>query len=108
MFRLFIRLVGLFAIAGAVIALVVDGTKSIAASTLTLTPLGQAWFSFDPDSLTAAHAAVAGNIEAYVGAWVWDPVIEFLLGLPVWLVFGALGALLVFVARPLPFRAAVA
>ena len=108
MFRFLVRLAGLFLIAGAVIALVVDGTKTIAASTLTLTPLGQAWFAFDPDSLTAAQTAVATHVEAYVGAWVWYPVIQFLLTLPVWLVFGALGALFVVAGKPLPFRAAVA
>lgn len=105
MFRLFARLFGLFAIAGAVIALVVDGTKSIAASTLTLTPLGQAWFAFDPDSLAAVQASVAAHVETYVGHWVWYPVIQFVLGLPVWLVFGVVGALLVLVGRPARFRA---
>ncbi|MCX5496454.1 hypothetical protein OSH11_17240 [Kaistia dalseonensis] len=108
MVRWLVRLLGLFAIAGALIALVVDGTRSIAASTLTLTSLGQAWFSFDPDSLAAAQAAVASHVEVYVGAWVWYPVIQFLLTLPVWLVFGALGALLVLAGKPRPFRAAVA
>ncbi|MCX5513014.1 hypothetical protein C3941_01965 [Kaistia algarum] len=108
MFRFLVRLAGLFAIAGAVIALVVDGTKSIAASTLTVTPLGQAWFAFDPSSLAAAQAAVASHVEVYVGSWVWYPLIQFLLTLPVWLFFGAVGALLVIAGKPLPFRAAVA
>lgn len=108
MFRFLVRFAGLVAIAGAVIALVVDGTKSIAASTLVVTPLGQAWFAFDPDSLASAQAAVATHVEAYVGAWVWYPMIQFLLDLPAWLGFGALGALLVLAGRPQPFRAAVA
>ncbi|MBB3932409.1 hypothetical protein GGR25_003467 [Kaistia hirudinis] len=108
MFRFLVRLAGLFALAGAVIALVVDGSKSIAASTLTYTPLGQAWFAFDPDSLAAAQAAVASQIEVHVGSWVWYPVIQFFLSWPVWLVLAALGALLLIAGRPLPFRAAVA
>ena len=108
MFRILVRLAGLFAIAGALIALVVDGTKTIAASTLTVTPLGQAWFTFDPQSLAAAQAAIAAHVEVYVGDWVWNPLIEFLLTLPVWLVFGGLGALLVLAGKPRPFRAAVA
>lgn len=107
MFRFLVRLAGLFAIAGALIALVVDGTKSIAASSLFVTSLGQAWFAFDPASLQAAQAAVASHIEVHVGSWVWFPVIQFLLTLPVWLVFGGAGALLVIAGRPLPFRAAV-
>src|SRR5689334_13816390 len=67
MFTLFVRLLGLFALAGAVVGLVVDGTKTIAASSLTVTPLGQAWFSFDPGSLTAFQNFVASHVEAYVG-----------------------------------------
>jgi hypothetical protein len=108
MFRFLVRLLGLFAIAGALIALVVDGAKSIAASTITLTPFGQAWFSFDPQSLGSAQAWVSSHVEAYVGPWVWQPLIQFFLTLPLWLVLGGLGALLIVVGKPKPFRAAVA
>lgn len=108
MFTLLVRLLGLFAIAGAVVGLVIDGTKSIAASTLTVTPLGQAWFAFDPASLTSFQTAVATHIEAYVGPWVWSPVIQFLLTLPTWLVLGALGASLVLAGRRRRYRSIVA
>jgi hypothetical protein len=108
MFTLFVRLLGLFAIAGAVVGLVIDGTKSIAASSLTVTPLGQAWFTFDPDSLTALQAAIASHVETYVGPWVWSPVIEFLLTLPTWFVLGALGAFLLLVGRRRRYRSVIA
>lgn len=108
MFTLLVRLLGLFAIAGAVVGLVIDGTKSIAASTLTVTPLGQAWFTFAPESLTAVQTAVATHIETYVGAWVWSPVIEFLLTLPTWLVLGALGSFLLLVGGRRRFHSVVA
>jgi hypothetical protein len=104
MFTLFFRLLGLFALAGAVVGLVIDGTKSIAASTLTLTPLGQAWFSLQPNSLVAAQRAVT----AHAGAWVWQEPIQFLLTLPVWLVLLAIGAFLILAGRRRRFRAAVA
>lgn len=107
MFRFLVRLAGLFALAGAVIALVVDGTKTIAASSLQVTSLGQAWFALDPSGLQAAQLAVASHVEAYVGGWVWHPMIQFLLTLPLWLVLGAVGALLILAGKPLPFRAAV-
>ena len=42
------RFIGLWMIAGALVALVIDGTKTIAASTLTVTPLGQSWYSISP------------------------------------------------------------
>ncbi|MBZ9939440.1 hypothetical protein LB518_24355 [Mesorhizobium sp. BR1-1-16] len=100
MFRLVVRLAGLFALAGAVIGLVVDGTKSIAASALVLTPLGEAWLAVSPASLGRAEAVV----EAHLGRFAWDPLATALLALPVWLVFGVLGALLLLAVRPARFR----
>ncbi|MCX5568137.1 hypothetical protein [Kaistia nematophila] len=108
MFTLLVRLLGLFAIAGAVVGLVIDGTKSIAASTLTVTPLGQAWFAFDPASLNALQAAVATHVEVYVGPWVWSPVIQFLLTLPTWLVLGAIGTCLLLAGRRRRYHSVVA
>jgi len=108
MFTLLVRLLGLFAIAGAVVGLVIDGTKSIAASTLTVTPLGQAWFAFHPASLTSLQTAVATHIETYVGPWVWSPVVQFLLTLPTWLILGALGAFLILAGRRRGYRAIAA
>lgn len=105
MFSLFLRLIGLFALAGAIVGLVVDGTKSIAASSLILTPLGQAWFSFDPNSLVA----VQHYIERHAGNWVWEQPIQFLLTLPLWLVLGAIGAVLLLAGRGRRrYRAAIA
>ena len=40
---------------GALVALVVDGAKSIAASGLTVTPLGLTWYSISPSTLIAAQ-----------------------------------------------------
>ncbi len=90
------------------VGLVVDGTKTIAASSLTVTPLGQAWFSFDPGSLTAFQGFVASHVEAYVGPWVWSPVVEFLLTLPIWFVLGGLGAFLLLVGRRRRYRSIAA
>ena len=55
MIGFFSRFVGLWLIAGALVALVVDATKSIAASTLTVTPLGLAWASINPASLMSVQ-----------------------------------------------------
>jgi hypothetical protein len=104
MFTLFLRLIGLFALAGAIVGLVIDGTKSIAASTLTLTPLGAAWFSLNPNSLVAAQRAV----EVHAGRWVWAEPVQFVLTLPTWLVLGAIAALLLLAGRRRRFRAALA
>ncbi len=102
------RFIGLWLIAGALVALVVDGTKTIAASTLTVTPLGTAWFSISPSSLMAAQGFIQQTVEAYVGHWLWDPLIQWILMLPTWLVLGLLGAWLLYAGRKRRMRAAFA
>ncbi len=93
------RFIGLWLIAGALVALVVDAAKSIAASALTVTELGKAWFEVSPSSLMSAQAFVQRTVEAYIGDWLWDPLIMWMLMLPTWLVFGALGFLLTYLGR---------
>lgn len=93
MFSFLMRLLGVLLIAGAVIAAAIDGTKSIAASKLVMTPLGLQWFEFSPDTLNAAQAGIQRNVSP----WLWDPVIQNLLLLPTWLVAGLLGALFVWI-----------
>ena len=93
------RFIGLWLIAGALVALVVDGTKTIAASALTITSLGASWAAVNPASLIRTQEFVQRNVETYVGHWLWDPFVQWLLMLPTWLVLGALGAWLIYVGR---------
>ena len=106
MIGLLARFVGLWLIAGAMVALVVDATKSIASSALTVTPLGLAWASISPASLMSVQRFVQQQIEAYVGHWLWDPLIQWVLLLPTWAILGALGFLLTWAARPRSRKAA--
>lgn len=89
MFRLILRLIGLWLVAVALVALVIDGTSSIAASAWSATPLGKYWFDFAPESLGLAQAA----IQRHVNPFLWDPVIQTLLAQPAWVVIGPLGFL---------------
>jgi hypothetical protein len=93
------RFTGLWLIAGALIALVVDGSKTIAASSLTITSLGATWAVINPGSLMRAQEFVQRSVEGYVGHWLWDPFIQWVLMLPTWLVLSVLGAWLVYVGR---------
>ncbi len=102
------RFVGLWLIAGALVALVIDGTKTIAASELTITPLGLAWYTLSPSTLMAAQTFVQQKVEAYIGHWLWDPLIQWILMLPGWLVLGLLGSWLVYVGRKRRLRTAYA
>lgn len=47
------------------------------------------WQSVSPSS----YAALQGTITQRFGAWVWDPVLSSVLGLPAYLLFGGLAGL---------------
>ena len=99
MIGFFSRFVGLWLIAGALVALVVDATKSIAASTFKVTSLGDTWGSINLSSLLSVQRFVQQQVEAYVGHWLWDPLIQTMLLLPTWAVLGAAGFLLAYLGR---------
>lgn len=80
-------MLGLWLIALALVALVLDATGSIAAAGWVFTPLGQYWFDLDPASLGLVQAAV----QRHVLPVVWDPGIQTVLAAPVWAVAGPLG-----------------
>lgn len=93
MIRFISRFVGLWLIAGALVALVIDATRSVAGSHLAITPLGVAWSNISMASLMGAQEFVQRSIEPTLGGWIWDPVIQTLLLLPTWIILGALGFL---------------
>jgi hypothetical protein len=96
MIRALFRFVGIWVLAGAVVAAVVDGTRSIADSTLVVTPLGQTWFQLHSASLNTLQAV----IERYVAPALWDPVVLGVLQLPTALVGAALALVLLLIGRP--------
>ncbi|HVY21207.1 MAG TPA: hypothetical protein VHA70_14160 [Bauldia sp.] len=98
------RFVGMWFVAGALVAIVVDAAKSIGASALTMTPLGAALFTLAPSSLVATQEFV----QQKIGGWVWDPLIQWILLLPTWAVLGAFGFLLTYLGRRRRVRIAYA
>jgi hypothetical protein len=93
------RFVGIWFIAGALVALVIDAAKTIAASALTITPLGEAWSTLSLSSIMSVQTFVQQQIEPTVGGWLWDPVIQWLLLSPTWAVFGIIGFVLTYLGR---------
>jgi hypothetical protein len=81
MIRFLLRVLSVIALAVATILAVLDATRTIAASKLVLTPLGQSWADMAPSSLAAAREAVMGHAP-----WLWDPIATWLLALPGFLV----------------------
>lgn len=92
MFGFFIRLIGLWVTAGGIVALVIDGTRSIALQRLSVTPLYEAWRSLSP----ASYAAARRWVETQSHPMVWTGA-EWALGLPSFIVLFALGALFILI-----------
>jgi len=95
MIRFLCRFFGLLLLAGAFVALVYDGTKSIAGNQLYVTKLGDTWNAVHSTSLQLLQPA----IERHVAQWLWDPVALNILTAPTWLVLGILGAALMLIGR---------
>jgi hypothetical protein len=94
--RLFFRTVGIWLMAGALIAAVIDGAKSIAASAVVLTPLADTLvllsgtegpYGVDPQSLSAF--------------WPLDVALAWVLAAPSAAILAALGVLCL-LAGPAP------
>jgi hypothetical protein len=80
----------------AVVALVYDGTRTIAGgSGLIVTSLAEHWNNLAPNSFAAAQALFVRLGHPVV----WDAGILKVLLLPAWLVAGLLGFLLAFIGR---------
>ncbi len=91
-----LRILGVWFLLLAMVAAVVDGTKSLAGGgQLVVTPLGDQWLALSPTSLQAAKAAVVTNVAPAL----WDPVIATILQAPTWLVFGLIGGALYWLGR---------
>jgi hypothetical protein len=95
MIRFLFRLLGLWILAGAFIALIYDGTKSIASNSLYITKLGDTWNALHSTSLQLLQPA----IERHLALWLWDPVVLNILTAPTWLVLGILGSILILLGR---------
>jgi hypothetical protein len=79
----------------AVIALVYDGTRTLAGGGTVVTSTGEHWSKLAPASLKAAQGAV----RRYSHPLVWDTFISRLLMLPAWALLGGLGVLFAYAGR---------
>ncbi len=89
MIKFLFRFMGLFLLAVAVILAVIDATRSVAASELVMTPLGQSWFAVSPSTINLAQALV----QRYTLPVIWDPAIVWVLTMPGFTVFAVLAVL---------------
>lgn len=93
--RLLLRVLGTLLIALAVILLIIDGTKSLAANAIVFTPLSDTWTTVNAESL----AAVRGFLETRFFGPLLETVVNALLSFPGWAVIGVPGILLAWAGR---------
>ena len=80
----------------AVVALVYDGTRTLAGgSGLVVTTLAEHWQTLAPVSLEGTKALLTRRL----GAALWDPVVMSALRLPAWLALGGLGLVFGYIGR---------
>jgi hypothetical protein len=86
-----LRILGVWLLLLAMVAAVVDATKSLAGGgAWVVTPMGEQWRQLAPDTLIVSKTW----IETNAGKFLWDPVIVSILSAPTWVVFGILGVFL--------------
>lgn len=94
MIRFLFRFVGFWLLAGGFVALIVDGTRSIAAAALVFTSGGDAWFALSPGSLEKVETSARSGIPA-----VWQSAILPLLSLPAFALLVVLGVAMMSIGR---------
>ncbi len=93
--RSILRWIGVWTLAAAFMALIVDGVNWLAARSFETTLLGEFIYWLSPSGLNTTQAV----IERYTAPVIWDPVMISILNLPVWLAGGIVGSLLAFAGR---------
>jgi hypothetical protein len=94
MIRFLLRLLGFLILAGGFVALVIDGTRSIAAGAAAFTPAATSWAAASAETLESARAFVAD-----LGSPIAADAFSGLLSLPTFAVLGGIGVLLMLLGR---------
>lgn len=95
LFSFVFRFLGFVILALALVLAILDITRSITASSLIMTSLGEAWAGFNPVSFAAAKEVITSSLPPFV----WDSVITLILVLPSWLMFWLLAMILLWLGQ---------
>jgi hypothetical protein len=95
MVRGILRAVGFVLLAGGFVAAVMDGARSIAASSLALMPTGEALFRL----LGERYLLLQPGIERHIHPLLWDPIVLNLTLLPLSAVLLGLAFLFLWLGR---------
>ena len=94
MIRLFFRFLGVLLLAAAFAALIVDGTKSIAASAVIYTPAADTAAQVFPEKFKLLQPALER-----INPLLWNPGMTSLLRLPFWIIIAVLGMICLLLGR---------
>lgn len=90
-----LRIIGTWMLGLAIVLIVVDGTRSLAADHVTLTPLSEIWAGIDKTSWAFCQNVIAEHLAP----WGGDIVTNVILGWPGWVIAGVLGLVCLVVGR---------
>ena len=93
--RTILRLIGMVLLAAAVVAAVIDGTRSIADQAVLITPLEQTWLEVAPPTLDTARELVRRQL----GETAWTGFAMPVLRLPTAAVLGVLALIFMLLGR---------
>ena len=93
--RLVFRVLGTWLLALAVILAVIDGTRSLAAGSLVVTPFGDNWRQLNAQSIDVTREFVASRLFGPVLQQVFEAVLSY----PGWAVLAVPGLILAAVGR---------
>ncbi len=96
MLKTIAKLIGFIALAMTVITAILDLTRTIANSALTITSLGLEWFNFHLPSLNGFQVGIQRKLGV---PWLWESVIQNILLAPSWLVFGVIAIIFLWLGR---------
>jgi hypothetical protein len=94
MIRFLLRFLGLCLLATAFFFLVYDGTKSIANQQLVTVKVAEVWAMVDQDSLNLAQTWLKRT-----AMWAWDPFLQKVFELPIWIVLALAAMILILLVR---------
>ena len=93
--RTVLRILGTWLIGLALVLLVIDGTKSLAANAIVMTSLGDGWTSIHPQSIEAVSAFFSSRFFADLLASVFATLLTY----PAFAVIGVPGIVLALLGR---------
>jgi hypothetical protein len=94
MIRFLLRFLGLCLLATAFFFLIYDGTKSISNQYVTYTDIAQAWALVDQGSLADVQ-----NWVKQRAIWAWDPYVQRVFDLPIWVALTVAAMILILLGR---------